>query len=115
VVLLGVVIDGDDARAFVRVGQEAKIVRVQIGDDVGGWKVGQIESRQLVLLLNGRMAKFVMFNGKSTKRFPLAGSIAQLQGLERPKVAPQGLTSTNGSALPSPQYSRVRQPHRSQQ
>lgn len=115
VALLGVVIDGDDARAFVRVGQEAKIVRVRIGDDIGGWKVGQIESRQLVLLLNGRAAKFIMFNGKSTKRFPLAGSIAQSQGLQRQNVTPQGLTPTNGSSLPNSQYSHVRRPHRPQE
>jgi hypothetical protein len=113
--LLAVVMDGDDARAVVRVGQEAKTVRVQIGDDIGGWKVGQIEARQLVLLLNGRTAKFNMFNGKSAKRFPPAGAIAQSQVLQHPNLAQRGLASTNGPALPNSQNPHVRRPHLQQQ
>jgi type II secretory pathway component PulC len=111
VALLGVVMDGDDARAVVRVGQEAKTIRVQIGDDIGGWKVGQIEARYLVLLLNGRTAKFGMFNGKSTRRFPPAGSIAQSQVSQRPNLV-QSPTSTNGSASPNSQHPPVRRHQR---
>jgi type II secretory pathway component PulC len=115
VALLGVVMDGDDARAVVRVAQQAKTIRVQIGDDIGGWKVGQIEARYLVLLLNGRTAKFTMFSGKSTKRFPPAGSIAPSQVSQRPNLVQQGPTSTNGSALPHSQYSNVRRHNQQQQ
>jgi hypothetical protein len=68
VALLGVVMDGEDARAVVRAGPAAKIQRVGIGDNIGGWKVGQIEARQLVLLLDGRTATFTMFTGANTKR-----------------------------------------------
>ncbi len=114
VALLAVVMDGDDARAVVRVGQEAKSVRVQIGDDIGGWKVGQIEARQLVLLLNGRTAKFSMFNPTRTKRFPPAGPIAQSQVLPQNPVQ-QGPAATSGPALPNSHHQRVRRPHLQQQ
>jgi general secretion pathway protein N len=70
VMLLGVVMDGDDAHALVRTGPAAKILRLRIGDEIGGWKVGQIESRKLVLLLSGRTATFTMFSGKDVKRWP---------------------------------------------
>jgi hypothetical protein len=115
VALLGVVMDGDTARALVRVGQQAKIARVQIGDDIGGWKVGQIEARYLVLLLDGREAKFSMFSGHSTRRFPPAGATAQSQVSQPPNLVPQGLASTNGSASTNSQHPRVRRPHLQQQ
>ena len=60
VTLLGVVIDRERARAIVRSGS-AKIERVQIGDDIGGWKVSQIEGRRLLLALDGREAAFTLF------------------------------------------------------
>jgi hypothetical protein len=74
VALLGVVMDGEEARAVVRTGPAAKILRVGIGDDIGGWKVGQIEGRQLVLLLDGRTATFKMFADKKTKGSSNAGA-----------------------------------------
>jgi hypothetical protein len=70
VVLLGVVVDGEDAHAVVRTGADTKIRRLRIGDEIGGWKVGQIEARKLVLLLNGRTATFTMFSGNDVKRWP---------------------------------------------
>jgi general secretion pathway protein N len=82
VVLLGVVVDGEDAHAVVRTGGDAQIRRVRIGDEIGGWKVGQIEARKLVLLLNGRMATFVMFSGKEVKRWP--NTTAALPNAHRP-------------------------------
>ena len=42
-----------------------------IGDDIGGWKVVQIEGRRLVLSLDGRLATFTLFsddNGQQTSR-----------------------------------------------
>lgn len=75
VALLGVVMDGEEARAVVRAGPGAKTLRVGIGDDIGGWKVGQIEARQLVLLLDGRTATFTMFTGNNAKG-PLNASAA---------------------------------------
>ena len=51
----------DEARAVVGVGTGEKTRRVRIGDDIGGWKVTQIEERQLVLSLDDRSATFTLF------------------------------------------------------
>ena len=59
--LFGIVVDDEGARAIVRSGAE-KVDRVQIGDDIGGWKVAQIEGRRLVLSLDGRFATFTLFS-----------------------------------------------------
>jgi general secretion pathway protein N len=56
--------DADDARAVVRVGTADKTRRVRIGDDIEGWKVTQIEERQLVLSLDDRSATFTLFSGQ---------------------------------------------------
>jgi general secretion pathway protein N len=68
--LFGIVMDDEGARAIIRAGTE-KVDRVQIGDDIGGWKVSQIEGRRLVLSLDGRFATFTLFsndNGQQTQR-----------------------------------------------
>jgi hypothetical protein len=67
-VLFGVVMDGEGARAVVRSGVDKKLVRAQIGDEIDGWKVSQIDGRKVVLSLDGRFATFKLFNddrGKS--------------------------------------------------
>ena len=69
VALFGIVVDGEGARAIVRSGAE-KIERVQIGDDIGGWKVSQIEGRRLVLSLDGRVATFTLFSAEGGKQSP---------------------------------------------
>jgi hypothetical protein len=61
-VLSGIVMDGERARAVVRVGAEKKILHAQIGDNIDGWTVSQIEGRRLVLSLDGRFASFTLFN-----------------------------------------------------
>ena len=70
VVLLGVVIGADTARAFVRSEPPDKTLRVGIGDDIGGWKVSRIEQRELVLSLGDRSATFTMFNSAKTTEPP---------------------------------------------
>ena len=70
VALFGIVMDGDEAHAIVRAGPADKIMRVAVGDDIGGWKVAQIEERRLVLSLDGRIATFMMFAGNSANRAP---------------------------------------------
>jgi hypothetical protein len=69
VTLFGIVVDGEGARAIVRSGTN-KIERVQIGDDIGGWKVSQIEGRRLVLSLDDRLATFTLFSDERGKRAP---------------------------------------------
>jgi hypothetical protein len=68
--VLGIVVNGEGARAIVRSGVENKFDRVQIGDDIGGWKVSQIEGRRLVLSLDGRLATFTLFSDERGKRSP---------------------------------------------
>jgi hypothetical protein len=63
-VLLGVVIDAGDASAIVKVGPASETLRVRIGDDISGWKVTQIEARQLVLSQDSRVATFTMFSAQ---------------------------------------------------
>lgn len=62
VVLLGVVMDGQNARAVVRVGAEKRLLRAQMGDDIDGWKVAQIDGRKVVLASqDGRFATYRLF------------------------------------------------------
>ena len=63
VVLLGVVMDGQNARAVVRVGADKRLLRAQMGDEIDGWKVAQIDGRKVVLASqDGRFATYRLFN-----------------------------------------------------
>ena len=93
--LLGIVMDGEEARAVVRAGPAAKILRVGIGDDIDGWKVGQIEARQLVLLLDGRTATFRMFTGDDKNRSPNAGAAGPPSSGPYQNVAQQHQAATD--------------------
>jgi hypothetical protein len=77
--LFGIVVDDEGARAIVRSGAE-KVDRVQIGDDIGGWKVAQIEGRRLVLSLDGRFATFTLFSNDSGQQTPRDAEQAATQG-----------------------------------
>ena len=63
--LLGVVIDAGGARAIVQAGPGNQIMRVRVGDEISGWKVTDIEPRQLVLSLDSGIATFTMFSAHS--------------------------------------------------
>jgi len=73
-VLFGVVMDGEGARAVVRSGADKKLVRAQIGDEIDGWKVSQIEGRKVVLSLDGRFATFTLFSDDRGKSESVGGS-----------------------------------------
>lgn len=60
-VLAGVVVDQDGARAVVRDQGADKIVSLRLGDAIGEWRVQQIEPRRLVLALEDRTAEFGLF------------------------------------------------------
>jgi hypothetical protein len=77
VTLFGIVMDAEEARAIVQAGPKNEMRRVRIGDDIGGWKVSQIEGRRLVLSLDSRMATFTMFSGHGNPAPKVAGK--QLQ------------------------------------
>lgn len=108
IALLAVIMDGEEARAVVRTGPAAKTVRVQIGDDIDGWKVGQIEARQLVLLLDDRTATFTMFAGNSVP--PFAGAGTQPATEQPQNLAEQAPVLPNASApnLKYPSQRRLR-------
>ena len=62
-VLLGVVMDGESARALVRAGADQRLLRAQMGDEIDGWKVAQIDGRKVVLASqDGRFATYRLFN-----------------------------------------------------
>jgi hypothetical protein len=100
VALFGIVMVGDEARAVIQPGPAEKIRRVGIGDDIGGWKVAQIEGQRLVLALNGRIATFMMFAGNSANGAPLAGAQAPPAG-RHSQSQPQPQTQT-GQDPPAP-------------
>jgi hypothetical protein len=73
--------DGDEARAIVQAGPAVR--RVRVGDDVGGWKVAQIEQRRLVLSLDSRLATFTMFGSRGNP----APSVADKQRQPSPPLS----------------------------
>jgi len=96
--LFGIVVDDDGARAIVRSGAE-KVDRVQIGDDIGGWKVSQIEGRRLVLSLDGRLATFTLFsddNGQQTPRDAQADPVTN-QSPSTPQAGDPRATETQSN------------------
>ena len=95
VALLGVVIDGEKARAVVRQVQRRKFCAWEIGDDISGWKVGQIKGRQLVLLLDDRTATFTMFAGNNKKALSNAGAAEPSSGEPYQNIAQQHQTPTD--------------------
>jgi type II secretory pathway component PulC len=99
-VLTGIVMDGQSARAVVRLGAEKKILHAQIGDDIGGWKVSQIEGRKLVLSLDGRFATFMLFNREVDQRILGDGTVS-----DRSVRAPQPLQRQQQNSSPASQNS----------
>jgi hypothetical protein len=101
VALFGIVMDGENARAIIRPGPGAKVTRVGIGDDVGGWKVAQIDGRKLVLMLDGRMATFVMFTTKNANSARSGSALPAMDNKPQDAAVP-----------PNPQASGATGPHR---
>ncbi len=59
--LFGVLVDTTGPRAVIRTDPAGKIVRVGLGDEVGGWRVTQIEKQRLIISLDGRSVTVMMF------------------------------------------------------
>ena len=59
--LSAVVVDKNAPTAVVRTDPGGKAARVRLGDEVGGWRVTQIERQRLVISLDGRSATVTMF------------------------------------------------------
>jgi hypothetical protein len=111
VALLGVVMDGEQARAVIRASPADKMTRVTIGDDVGGWKVAQIEGRKLVLSLDGRLATFVMFSGNSANSAPRSESVLQQPAAQLSDNKPQEQTQRPANQQSPTRPHRLRQPN----
>jgi general secretion pathway protein N len=111
-VLFGVVMDGEGARAVVRAGADKKLVRAQIGDEIDGWKVSQIEGRKVVLSLDGRFATFTLFSDDRGKSESAGGpaSAGEPKNLQRQFQAQQ--TSPQAAA---PQSGQPRKRRRSRE
>jgi len=116
VALFGIVMDGDGAQAVVRAGPADKIVRVRVGDDIGGWKVAQIDGRRLILSLDDRIATFLMFAGNSANGAPRTGAEAPAANTQSPgQTQPQNQQNQmrqNASPPPDPPPSGARRLHR---
>lgn len=93
VVLLGVVMDGETARAVVRAGADKRLLRAQMGDDIDGWKVAQIDGRKVVLASeDGRFATYRLFTeerGATQTNGAAASGNSQMQQTSTPSGAPQ--------------------------
>src|SRR5262249_13967401 len=113
VALFGIVRDGEEARAVVRTGPAEKIMRVGIGDDIGGWKVAQIEGQRLVLALDGQIATFMMFAGKNANGAPRTGAEALAAGGQsQAQTQSQNQMGQTPLAPNDPQSPRTTRPHR---
>jgi hypothetical protein len=104
-VLLGVVMDGESAHAIVRNGTDKKIERAQIGDDIDGWKVSQIEGRKVVLSLDGRLATFTLFS--SDRERPEAPAVPMPEG-EQKNSQQGGVEQATAQAAAPPSGQPVR-------
>jgi hypothetical protein len=96
IALLGVVLDGENARAIVRAGAAEKPMRLRVGDEIEGWKITAIERRHLVLSRDDRSATVMLSSGRRTDqarttvtpmpRAPLSQTRAVVDDDRDPKV-----------------------------
>src|SRR4029450_6188342 len=107
-VLFGVVMDGEGARAVVRSGADKKLVRAQIGDKIDGGKVSQSEGRKVVLSLDGRFATFTLFSDDRGKSESAGGSapVGAPKNLQRQNHAKQGPAQAAASQPGQPKKRR---------
>ncbi len=60
-VVLGIVSDAEGTRAMLRTQASDKVVRARLGDDIGGWKVTEIEPRRVTLSHDDRSVSYALF------------------------------------------------------
>jgi len=81
VALIGIVLNAEGAQALVRAGPADRPVRLRRGDEIGGWKVTEIDRRQLVLSLDGRSVTVTLFTPGRVKRIASGDA-----GIPRPPI-----------------------------
>jgi general secretion pathway protein N len=89
--------DGEGARVVVLVGAEKRVLRAQMGDEIDGWKVVQIDGRKLVLSLNGRFVTFTLFNRDVDQRNLGDGTASKAGNASQPSLQ-QILSPANRNA-----------------
>jgi hypothetical protein len=67
-VLFGIVVGEQGARAFVATGPADRIVRLRPGDEIDGWKVTAITERRLELSRGDRSTTFTLFTPENAGR-----------------------------------------------
>ena len=107
-ILFGVVMDGEGARALVRTSADKKVLRAQIGDDIDGWKVSQIEGRKVVLSLDGRFATFTLFSGDHGRQDAAGGPAPGGEPKNSQRQSEVQQTTAQAVAPPSGQPTRRR-------
>jgi hypothetical protein len=110
-ILLGVVMDGEGARAILRTSADRKILRAQIGDDIDGWKVSQIEGRKMVLSLDGRFATFTLFSGDRERQETAGGPLPASEPENSKQQGEMQKGTSQTAPLPSGQPVRRRRSH----
>lgn len=69
--LLAIIIDGHQ-RAIVRAESTGKILRLQVGDNVEGWRIARIEKQRIEIAHDSRAIEITMFKNDLPKQ-KLAG------------------------------------------
>ena len=108
--LVGIVMDDEGARALIR-SSATKADRVQIGDDIGGWKVAQIDGRRLVLSLDGRFATFTLFSDENNEQRNAGAQAGNVAGQTPEVIAPQASPPQPTEGQPPTPRSRRRPQH----
>jgi general secretion pathway protein N len=67
VILLGIVRTDQTTHALLRSGSAEKVIHARIGDDIGGWKVTEIEPRHVTLSLNERSSSVALFDTREPR------------------------------------------------
>src|SRR5262245_32942657 len=113
--LVGIVVDDEGARALIR-SSATKADRVQIGDDIGGWKVAQIDGRRMVLALDGRFATFTLYSNDNEQQPPRdEAQASDAQADNTPSQTPQTSApqaNTPQANTPQPNESQSATPRR---
>lgn len=61
--LSGVIVDERGARALLRSDPSGKVAPARLGDDIGGWRVTEIEDQYVVMSLDDRIVRVSLFAG----------------------------------------------------
>jgi hypothetical protein len=61
--LSGVVVDEKGPRALLRSDPSGKIAPARLGDDIGGWRITEIEDQYMVMSLDDRTVRVSLFAG----------------------------------------------------